>query len=98
MLKSNLKTKKFMVKVDGKTVHFGGHGYNDYTTYSRTLGKKEADIKKKNYILRHKKNEDWSNLFTAGFWSRWILWNKPTLMGSIKDLAKKMDTKIYYYP
>ena len=85
-----------MVKVDGKTVHFGGYGYNDYTTYSKALGKKEADSKKKNYLLRHKKNEDWSNLLTAGFWSRWILWNKPTIEQSIEDLSKKLNIEIRY--
>ena len=74
----------------------GGHGYNDYTIYSRTLGKKEADIKKKNYLSRHKKNEDWCNLLTAGFWSRWILWNKPTIEQSIKDLSKKLNIEIRF--
>ena len=89
--KSNRKDKKFMVKVDNKTIHFGQKGYTDYTI-------NKDDNKKKNYLARHKKREDWnkSGIKTAGFWSRWILWNKQTINESIKDLQKKYKINLVY--
>ena len=39
-----------------------------------------TEEKKKNYIGRHEKREDWtkSGLMTAGFLSRWVLWSERT--------------------
>lgn len=79
---SKRKGKKFSVYAfDGKKVrlvHFGAKGYSDYTMHM------DPD-RKKRYIDRHKSNENWTKtgIFTAGFWSRWILWNKPHLKPSI---------------
>ena len=44
--------------------------------------------RKERYEKRHKANEDWSKkgIETSGFWAKHILWNKPTLEGSIKDV------------
>ncbi len=70
-----------------KTVLFGASGYQDYLIHKN-------DEKKNNYILRHKKNENWDDLFTAGFYSRWLLWNKKTLQASIKDVEKRYNAKI----
>ena len=53
-------------------------GASDYTIH-------KDDERKERYINRHKKNEDWNNIYTAGFWSRWILWNKPSISESIRD-------------
>ena len=67
-----------MVRVSNKTIHFGADGYDDYTTHK--------DPKRKaQYIARHKNNEDWNNPETAGFWARWLLWNKPSLNDPIAD-------------
>jgi hypothetical protein len=67
-------------------VKFGATGYEDYT-----LG--TSDIQKRSYIARHKINEDWTRTgyFSAGFWSRWLLWNKRTIHESIKDTEKRFD-------
>lgn len=92
LTKSTRKDKKFMVKLsDGKIIHFGAAGMSDYTLH-KDLKRKQA------YILRHKANEDWnkSGLETAGFWSRWILWNKPSLTESIKDAENRFGIKIKY--
>lgn len=70
-----------------KHIFFGQKGYDDYTTH------KDAD-RKDAYIFRHKSNEDWENPDTAGFWSKHILWNKPTIDASIKDVEKRFDIKI----
>jgi hypothetical protein len=51
-------------------------------------------LRKQNYILRHKSNEDSSNILTAGFWSRWLLWNKPTLRESITDIERNFGVQI----
>lgn len=75
--------KKFDAIIDNKkVVHFGQAGASDFT--------KHKDEERKNrYIDRHKKNENWNNPLTAGFYSRWITWNKPTITESIKDTNKR---------
>lgn len=87
--KSPKKTKKYRVIVEGVNIDFGAEGYSDYT-------KHKDKERMKRYLLRHKKNENWgkTGIKTAGFWSRWILWNKPTLMQSIKNIERKFKIKI----
>lgn len=68
-----------------KIVKFGAQGYEDYTIHK--------DIERKTkYISRHHSRESWgkSGVLTPGFWSRWLLWNEPTLTRSIKDLKDRM--------
>jgi hypothetical protein len=40
--------------------------------------------------------EDWnkSGIDTAGFWSRWALWSKPSLEEAIKLIEKKFKINI----
>jgi hypothetical protein len=38
--------------------------------------------------------EDWNNP-SPGFFSRWLLWNKPSLKASIKDTEKRFNIKIH---
>ena len=74
--------------IDGKkTIHFGDNGYSDYT-------KHKDPERKERYIERHKTNEDWgkSGVDTAGFYSKHVLWNKPTLQASVNDLNKKFKS------
>jgi len=80
-----------MVKVDNRTIHFGAAGMSDYT-------QNKDPSRKKRYIDRHRKRENWtkSGLKTAGFWSKHILWNKPTIRESIKDIENKFDVNIKY--
>jgi len=89
--KSTNPDKKYMVTLGNKTVHFGAKGYSDYTIH------KNRD-RMLRYENRHKKRENWtkSGIETAGFWSKWILWNKPSLLGSIKDTEKRFNIKIKY--
>lgn len=87
--KSSKPDKKWMVKNDNKTIHFGASGMSDFT--------KHKDEERKNrYIARHKVNQDWNNPKTAGFWAKNILWNKPTLEQSIKDTERRFNIKIIY--
>jgi hypothetical protein len=73
-----------------KTIKFGAHGMNDYILYTKNDGKAVADVKKQLYIDRHAKREDWTKdgVATSGFWSRWVLWNKPTFDASLNDAKK----------
>jgi hypothetical protein len=83
--KSKNPDKKYDARIDGsKTVSFGQKGASDFT--------KHKDTERKNrYIDRHKKNENWnaSGAKTAGFYSKHVLWNKPTLKASIDDINKR---------
>ena len=72
-------TKKLEARIDGKQyVYFGHAGASDFTIH-------QDPERKERYIVRRSKNEDWSNPLTAGFYSRWILWNQPTITESIRD-------------
>lgn len=92
--KSNLQDKKYKVTIfnrDGtsKIVHFGAKGYSDYTIH-------KDEERMHRYSVRHKPRENWnkSGLFTSGFWSKWILWNKPSLNESIRNTEKRFGLKI----
>ncbi len=68
---------------------FGSSKHENFTMHK--------DIeRKKRYIARHKKNENWTKTGykTAGFWSRWLLWNKPTLEESAKDIKERFNIKV----
>jgi len=76
-----------VITPDGYKVHFGAAGYEDYTIHK--------DSERKNrYIQRHKKNEDWNNTKTPGFWALHLLWNKPTIKESIEDIKRKYGIRI----
>ena len=76
------------------TRKFGAWNYKDYTLYSRELTKKEADIKKENYIKRHSVNETFNDPIAKSTLSMYLLWNKKTLLASLKDYIKKFNIKI----
>jgi hypothetical protein len=80
---SKNKLKKFDATINGtKTISFGARGMSDFTIH-----KNEA--RKNLYLNRHRKREDWGDAHSAGFYSRWVLWNKPTLKESIEDMNKR---------
>jgi hypothetical protein len=76
-------------------VRFGQYGANDYTIYSRN-NNEDKERHKRNYLNRHRKNEDWtiSGILTPGFFARWILWNKPSVEESLKYTIKKFKIKL----
>jgi len=76
--------KKYMaVFASGKTVHFGDSNYEDFTTH-------RDPMRKRNYLARHS-NEDWTNPYSAGTLSRYILWNLPTIKASYADYKKRFN-------
>ncbi len=76
LFKSNLKNKRYIVvfentpggEADGSVVHFGSPEYENFTIH-------EDENRKRFHILRHQKNENWTEniIKTAGFWSIHIL-------------------------
>ena len=85
LTKSKKLDKKYGARIDGsKTVSFGQKGASDFTKH------KKSD-RKERYTDIHKKNEDWikSGAKSAGFYSKHVLWNKPTLKASIDDINKR---------
>ena len=92
VIKKSTKPEKKMMAIftlengKNKTVHFGASGMSDYTIH-------KDDERKKRYLERHRKNENWSAPMTAGALSRWILWNKKSKVASISDYKKKFNLK-----
>lgn len=65
-----------------KITHFGSAGADDFTTH-------HDSERKKRYLDRHRKNENWNDPTSAGCLSKNILWNKPTLRASIADYKRR---------
>ena len=89
--KSNKEGKKLMAVFTmsngrTRTTHFGAAGMTDYTL-------SKDDERKKRYLARHRKNENWSAPMTAGTLSRWILWNKKSKAASISDYKRRFNLK-----
>lgn len=98
--KSDKDGKKYMAVflIDNertKTVHFGSDGMRDFTLINNKDSKfylpksLDREVVKASYIRRHRAREDWNNPLTAGALSRWILWDKRSLLGSIKAFKKR---------
>lgn len=71
---STKKGKRYMVTFENaKTIHFGQENGKTYID--------EGDkAKRLAYLKRHEARENWSDPYTAGALSRWLLW------GDSKDL------------
>ena len=83
--KSDKPNKKyFIITSKGKKIYFGAAGMSDNT-------KHKDERRKELYINRHKARENWekSGIDTAGWWSRWLLWNKPTINESYADIKRR---------
>ena len=95
LTKSKKLDKKYDARIDGtKTVSFGQKGASDFT-------KNKNSDRKERYIDRHKAREGWtkSGATPAGFYSKHVLWNKPTLKASIDDINQKfknLNVKMKY--
>ena len=67
---------------DGTHTRFGAVGMDDYTI------KHDAEQKAR-YLARHRSTENWNNPKSAGALSRWILWNAPTIAGSLRSFHER---------
>lgn len=74
-----------------KKVHFGRKGYSDYTKHkdSERMGR---------YLNRHRRRENWTRAgrYTAGFWSRWLLWSRPSFRAALKQTEKVLGQRIIF--
>lgn len=83
--KSDKPDKKYYIITDkNKKVYFGASGMSDYTHH-------KDEARKQRYINRHQKNENWNDINTAGAWSRWLLWNKPSIRASYSDIKSRFN-------
>ena len=93
LTKSPKREKKFRVTFSGehpRHVDFGQKGYSDYTIH-------KDSARMKRYIGRHAHmGENWgvTGKYTAGFWSRWLLWSKPSLRAAIASVSKRLKQPI----
>ena len=90
LMRSRDGVHKFRVLFpNGKSVRFGRKGYSDYTIH------KDRE-RMKRYIIRHRKRENWgrSGRYTAGFWSRWVLWSKPSLRAAVAQTSKVLGRPV----
>ena len=91
--KSDKKDKKYKVTITSecknKTVYFGASGYSDYT-------KHKDKERMERYNIRHRSRENWtkSGIKKAGFWSKWLLWSKPSLSSAKSYIEKKFNITI----
>jgi len=91
LIKSDKPQKKYMIITPtNKIIHFGA---NEKLDFILSNGDKQ---RRKMYLLRHAKREDWNDLKTAGAWSRWILWEKPALKQAIINMEKIFNIDILY--
>lgn len=73
---------------EGKSVSFGRRGYSDYTIH-------KDPVRMRRYLDRHRKREAWGSAgrYTAGFWSRWLLWSKPNLQAAARATEKALGAR-----
>jgi hypothetical protein len=99
IIRSPRATKKWRVQtppgvIPKRHIDFGQRGASDYTVH------KDAE-RMRRYVVRHggstaasssSTKESWgakSGLWTAGFWSRWLLWSRPSLAAAKKLISSK---------
>jgi hypothetical protein len=90
--KSTRAGKKMMaIFYDGdkkiKTTHFGDTNYQHYT------GGHLNEERRRNYIDRHRKSEEWGNYMSAGSLSLYILWTERTMDKAIANYKKRFNLK-----
>ena len=81
--------KKFEITFNknGKTYtrKFGARGMSDFTIH------KDKE-RRERYITRHKKDLRTNDPMKPGYLSMYILWNKPSVSGSLADYKRRLNT------
>lgn len=91
---STIKGKRYTVYVpkgDRRIkVDFGSSTHENYTMH------KDPE-RKRLYQIRHK-NDHKNDPYSAGFWSWWVLWNKPSLNESFKEAVSLAHERLRQKP
>jgi hypothetical protein len=70
---------------DGTTIHFGSKNSKTYIDHG-------DDVKRANYIARHRVNEDWNNPKTAGSLAYHILWGDSSdIHKNIREFKRRFN-------
>ena len=67
-----------------KKVNFGLRGSSTFLDH-------KDEKKRQAYVARHRVNENFNDPISAGSLSRYILWNKTTLLASIADFKRRFN-------
>lgn len=90
--RSDRKNKKYKIQFVNEdtgrinSIHFGDNRYEDFTIH-------KDKSRRDKYDLRHQ-NENWTSLSKSGTWAKYLLWNKPSLDNSIRDMKKRFNISI----
>ena len=80
---SDVPNKKFYIITNNyRRLYFGDSRYEHFTEGHLN------EIRRKAYMNRHKKNENWNNIDSAGFWSYHYLWRFPTYKEAYEEIQK----------
>ena len=85
--------KYFIITSNDRKIYFGSAKNKDYTIYYKEQGREVANIKRNAYIARHSKlNENYgkSGINSAGWWSRFFLWEEPNKKEAYKNIKNKL--------
>ena len=87
LMKSPRAGKRFAVCWAGRVIHFGQPGA---FTYADGAG----HAKRAAYLARHgaaKSGEDWTDPTTAGYWARWLLWEKRGIGNGLAEAVRRLN-------
>ena len=90
-MKSSRPGKKYMVKFENKTVHFGASGFRDRT---KIKNKEERDKAVKSYKSRHK-NDNLNDRTSPGALSYYVLWGGDTISSGISAYNKRFNESLH---
>ena len=88
--KSKKDDKRLQATFGNKTVHFGQKGGSTFVDHGNPKTKAAWEA-------RHHVREDWSDYDSAGALAKHVLWNKPTIAGSIRDLNNRQKQYQFVY-
>jgi hypothetical protein len=81
--------KYYIITNDNKKIYFGDSNFQHFT--SDHLDERRRLL----YISRHRKNEDFRDANTAGYWSMWFLWSEKTYEQAYRRIRKDLKEKGY---
>jgi hypothetical protein len=79
------KMKRFVAVFADGTTHFGSKNSKTYIDHG-------DDVKRANYIARHRVRENWDDYKSAGALSRYITWGDSSdILKNIRDYKRRFN-------